>query len=136
MHRGRVSGIGADGARPLDDQRDGIVLAHGRQVELAFTGDPERLAARCHDPKSRRGREQVGERPGRPGQQLLEVVEDDMGRFSPIRDAIAAELAPEADMHPVRLQAVWLKLIRPQVSTLLWKFCKHLIRLVGVQRTR
>ena len=88
MHRGGVNGVGADGSRPRDEQRDGIVLAHGRQVELAFTGDPERLAARCHDPKSRRGGEQVGERPGGPGQQLLEVVEDDMGSLlaDPRRD--------------------------------------------------
>jgi hypothetical protein len=36
VHRGRVGGIGSDGPRPLDEQRDGIALAHRRQVELAF----------------------------------------------------------------------------------------------------
>ena len=104
VHRGRVSGIGADGPRPLDEQRDGIVLAHGRQVELAFTGDPERLAARCHDPKSRHGGEQVGERPGCVGQELLEVVEDDVGSLltDPRRDRgriVAGSAQPLGDQR-------------------------------------
>jgi hypothetical protein len=55
------------------------VIVHGRQVELGLTGDAKRLAARRHDPKGRGGSKQLGERPGGVGQELLQVVEEDMG---------------------------------------------------------
>ena len=69
---------GADRLRALEEQRDGVGLDHRRQVELDLAGDPQRLAARRDDPEGGRGREQLGDRPGRIGQQLLEVVEDDV----------------------------------------------------------
>ena len=75
---GRVTDVGADCLRALEEQRDGVGLDHRRQVELDLAGDPQRLPARRDDPERGRGREQLGDRPGRIGQQLLEVVEDDV----------------------------------------------------------
>ena len=50
VHRGRVADIGADGPRPLDEQRDGVGLVHRRQVEL---GTRRRsAAARGSSPRS------------------------------------------------------------------------------------
>ena len=60
------------------NKRDGVGLVHRRQVELDLAGDPQRLAARRDDPERGRGGEQLGDRPGGVGQQLLEVVEDDV----------------------------------------------------------
>ena len=57
----------------------GVALDHRRQVELGLAGDSQRLPAGRDDPERGRGREQLGDRPGRVGQQLLEVVEHHMG---------------------------------------------------------
>ena len=78
VHGRRVTDVGADCLRALEEQRDGVGLDHGRQVELDLAGYPQRLAARRDDPEGGRGREQLGDRPGRIGQQLLEVVENDV----------------------------------------------------------
>ena len=88
MHRVRVTDVGPDSLRPLDEQRDGVTLVHRRQVELGLTRDPQRLTARPHDPKRRGSSKQLGERPGCVGQELLEVVEDDVGSLltDPRRD--------------------------------------------------
>ena len=87
-HRVRVTDIGPDGLRALDEQRDGVTLIHRRQVELGLTCYPQRLTARRHDPKRRGRSKQLGERPGRLGQELLQVVEEDVGSLlsDPRRD--------------------------------------------------
>jgi hypothetical protein len=79
VHRVRVTDIGPDSLRPLDEQRDSVTLVHRRQVELGLTRYPQRLTARRHDPKRRGGSKQLGERPGCVGEELLQVVEDDVG---------------------------------------------------------
>ena len=88
VHRGRVADIGPDSLRPFDEQRDGISLVHRRQVELGLAGDAQRLAARHQEAKSRSGREQLRNGARCVREQLLQVVEDDMGSLltDPRRD--------------------------------------------------
>ena len=78
MHGRRVVDVRADALCPLDEERDGVPLVHRREVELPLAGDPHRLAARGDDAQRGSGREQLGEPARRVGQQLLEVVEDEM----------------------------------------------------------
>jgi len=88
VHRERVSDVGPDSLRPLDEQPDSVTLVHRRQVELGFTCYPQRLAARHQEVKSRSGREQLRNRARCVREQLLEVVEDDVGSLltDPRRD--------------------------------------------------
>jgi hypothetical protein len=79
VHGRRFGDVDANRLRPLDEQRDGVAFVQGRQVELGFTGYAKRLAARCQDPKGRGGSKQVGNRPRSVGEELLEVVEHDVG---------------------------------------------------------
>ncbi len=51
----------------------------GAQVVLGLAGDPERLATGRDQAKRRSRRQQLGERPGGLGEELLEIVEDDVG---------------------------------------------------------
>ena len=66
VHGGRVSDVGADRPRPLEEQRDGVALVHRRQVELRTRR--RSAAARGSSPRSeaparqRAGRRAAGRR--------------------------------------------------------------------------
>ena len=62
---GRVTDVGADRLRALEEQRDGVGLDHRRQVELDLAGDPQRLPARRDDPE-RRARPRAARRSAGP----------------------------------------------------------------------
>src|SRR4051794_30058815 len=83
VHRVRVTDVGTDSLRPLDEQRDSVTLVHRRQVELGLARYPQRLTARRHDPKRRGSSKQPGERPGCIREQLPEVAGDDVRSLLP-----------------------------------------------------
>ncbi len=77
-HGSGVCDLGPDGLRALEEERDRVSLVHRLQVEFGLATHMQRLAARREDVQRRCRGEQLGERFGRVGQELLEVVEHDV----------------------------------------------------------
>ena len=77
LHDGvRGGDVGPHGLRALAEERHGLVADERREVELGLALDPQRLAARREQPQSGDGGDELGERTGGVGQELLEVVAD------------------------------------------------------------
>ena len=64
--------------RAGEEQRESVVLAQRRKVELCFALDSKRLAGRHDEPQRRRLGDERGERAGGRRQKVLEIVEDEM----------------------------------------------------------
>ena len=65
--------------RAFEEERDGVVLDHRREIVLQLAGDPQRFATGDDEPQRRSGRGEVGQRSRGVRQELLEVVEHDVG---------------------------------------------------------
>ena len=79
VHRRSVLDVGTNGVRAFEEERDGVVLHHRREVVLQLAGDPQRFATGDDEPQRRSGRSEVGQRARGVREELLEVVEHDMG---------------------------------------------------------
>ena len=63
------------------EQGDRFVVVERRQIELRLAGDPEGLAARHDQPELGGGSHELGDRTGNVGEEVLEVVQDDVRSF-------------------------------------------------------
>ena len=70
--------IRTNGMRTVHEQRNRLRSREWGQIELRFALNPQRLATRRQEPQSRCCGRQLAERPCGIGQQVLEVVADDV----------------------------------------------------------
>ena len=90
---GRGGDVGPHGLGARTEERHGFVAHQRREVELGLALDPERLAAGGEQSQGGNGGHELGQGAGCAGQEMLEVVADD------VRPALADASGDRGDIR-------------------------------------